>query len=211
MPQDTHKFDLSHLDQPANEEVSGPIQDSEALLLYALVKVCLVRKAIEAGGLGGYSCRNFLRAMGEGGVMYTVDVNPVPVQAPNHVFIQSDIMEVDPAALGEGAFDLVFFDCHHYEAQMGFLRRIEDAGLVDKDTILALHDTNPHPYKTVPWCRQNAKGEWIHCSVERRMVNSLAEKGWQALCLHTRPERHGPHLPFRHGLTLMKRFERLEG
>lgn len=142
--------------------------------------------------------------------MYTVDVNHVHTQAPNHIFIQSDIANVDTASLGEGPFDLVFFDCHSYEAQMRFLDRMEEVGLVDRNTIIALHDTNPHPYKTVPWCYQNGRGEWIHQAAERAMVNSLVERGWQALCLHTKPERHGPHLPFRHGLTIMRRFEPLE-
>lgn len=210
MAPEAFKFDISHLGQPANEDVSGPVQDSEALLLYALVKVCMVRKIIEVGGLDGYSCRNFLKAMGEGGVMYTVDVNPVPVQAPNHIFIQSDIMHVEPERLGKEPFDLVFFDCHVYDAQMKFLERMEEAGLVDGNTILALHDTNPHPYKTVDFARQNQKGEWIHQTAEREMVNSLTERGWHAVCLHTQPERHGPHLPFRHGLTIMRRFERLD-
>lgn len=63
----THKFDLSHLTQPADEAVVGPVQDSEALLLYALVRVTLARKIVEVGGLDGYSARNFLRAMGAKG------------------------------------------------------------------------------------------------------------------------------------------------
>lgn len=204
------KFDISHLNQPPDEKVCGPIQDSEALLLYALVKVCQVRKAIEIGGLNGYSCRNFLRAMGERGTMYTVDVNHVPTQAPNHIFIRSDIRHVDPERFGKEPFDLVFFDCHSYEAQMVFLERMEAAGLVDKNTILVFHDTNPHPYKSVHWCYQNSKGEWIHQTAERQMVNSLAERGWHPVCMHTQPDRHGPHLPYRHGLTLMRKFERLE-
>ena len=193
-----------------DEDVGGPIQDSEALLLYALVKVCLVRKIIEVGGLNGYSCRNFLKAMGEGGSIYTVDINPVPTQSPNHFFIQSDIAHVNTDRLGKEPFDLVFFDCHEYEAQMKFLERMEASGLVNKNTILALHDTNPHPHKTAQWSYQNKKGEWIHQKAEREMVNSLTKKGWQAICLHTQPERHGPHLPVRHGLTLMKKFEVLE-
>lgn len=210
MEGDTQKFDISHLNQPPHEQVSGPIQDSEALLLYAMVRVSLIRKIVEVGGLNGYSCANFLKALRRQGSVYTIDVNFVPTQDHNHFFIQSDVGTVDMSRLGDDPIDLIFFDCHVYDAQMKFLERAEKAGLVSPHTIIALHDTNSHPYKTVDWAHQNRRGEWIHQSVEREMVNALVEKGWHAVCFHTQPERHNDKLPYRHGLTIMKKFEKLE-
>jgi predicted O-methyltransferase YrrM len=58
-------FDLSHLVQPRSQAVGGPIQDDEALLLYAIVRVMRLRTILEIGGLDGYSARNFLKAVGK--------------------------------------------------------------------------------------------------------------------------------------------------
>ena len=64
-------YDLSHLTQPDDQVVVGPVQDDEALLLFALVRCMRLRRILEVGGLDGYSARNFLRAMGRGGTLYT--------------------------------------------------------------------------------------------------------------------------------------------
>lgn len=133
----------------------------------------------------------------------------MPRQADNHFVIKSDASKVDPKALGEGPVDLIFFDCHHM-AQMDLLKRMQDAGLVTPNTMIALHDTNPHPFGKPTQKSLKNKGEWIHQPVEREMVNRLVAMGWQAVCLHTEMHRHDESMPFRHGLTVMKRFETLE-
>jgi predicted O-methyltransferase YrrM len=58
------KYDLSHLTQPSHQNVSGPIQDDEALLLFALIRVMCMRRVLEVGGLFGYSATNFIQAVG---------------------------------------------------------------------------------------------------------------------------------------------------
>lgn len=47
------KYDLSHLVQPLDQQVGGPVQDDEALLLYAMVRCMRVRRVLEIGGLSG--------------------------------------------------------------------------------------------------------------------------------------------------------------
>lgn len=205
----SHKFNLSHLTQKEDEAVGGPIQDSEALLLYALIKVTLARRVVEVGGLNGYSAKNFLQAVGQEGAVFTIDIKPVAKIAPNHFIIKGAAGLVGPQEFGKEPVDLVFFDCHNFLQQLKLLEKMEGAGLVDENTILALHDTNPHPRKTCKHAYENTKGEWIHQTAEREMVNALQRKGWQALCLHTLPRRHSKEMPFRHGLTLMKRFSAL--
>lgn len=197
------RFELSHLTQPQNEAMMGPIQDSEALLLYAVIRVTLARKVVELGGLKGYSAKNFSVALGPEGVVFTVDVRDVPVVADNHRVIKGDVGKVKMADFGEGAFDLIFMDCHSLNASKLFIERAEGAGLVDSNTIIALHDTNLHPGKS-------GGGPRVHQPVERMLVNWLSGLGWDAVCLHTLPSRHSHALPFRHGLTLMKRFEELQ-
>jgi hypothetical protein len=57
-------YDLSHLTQSPDQRVQGPIQDDEALLLYALVKVMRLRR--DDGRIDIEKCRsgtiNFLNA-----------------------------------------------------------------------------------------------------------------------------------------------------
>lgn len=209
------KYDLSHLRQKPAQNVGGPVQDDEALALYALVRVMRVRRVLEVGGLNGYSARNFLAALGDetDAAVYTVDLNPVKSQAPNHHVITKDCALVTAAELHGKPLELIFFDAHVVDAQLALLDRLAAAGLLRPDTVVALHDTNLHPRKTAPWSypleREGRVEGWVHQAAERVMVNALRQRGWDALCLHMPAERADARLPIRHGLTLMQRFQPL--
>jgi hypothetical protein len=197
-------YNLSHLTQADNQVVGGPIQDDEGLFLFALIRCMRLRRVLEIGGLGGYSARNFLAAVGPLGVVYTVDINPVPRLADNHITIQRDCRTIDPKDLGSGPIDFVFFDCHAYEPQMTLLKNLQEGGVVHDRTVLGLHDTNTHPQKFAWWAFPTADG-WVHQVAERKMVNDLRNDGYEALMLHPDPGRHDESLPFRHGLTILSR------
>lgn len=202
------KYDLAHLTQRQPQQVVGPVQDDEALLLYALVRGMRMQAIVEIGGLGGYSARNFLRAMDvTNGTMYTVDLNPVPRQDPvRHVTVQKNVFNLTAEDLDSRKFDLIFFDAHVVEPQMHLYSVMEQSGMVDEHTMIALHDTNLHPENFVGWAQQLEGGGWVHQRAERVMVNRLRQLGWDALSLHPPFRVHGPQLPFRHGVTLMQRF-----
>lgn len=213
-----HKYDFSHLTQPLNQNVpGGPIQDDEALLLYAVVRTMRVRRVLEIGGQSGYSARNFLQAMsweGEGTVLYTVDVNPVTSLAPNHITICKDAAKLDESDVGNQPLDLVFFDCHVLNAQMDLFVRFVNRGLINDSTVIALHDTNLHPVKRADWAYpiRDTDGTcgYVHQDVERKMVNTLhKEFGYDAFCAHTDMRRSDERLHARHGVTLMKKFREL--
>jgi hypothetical protein len=197
-------YNLSHLTQPDDQVVGGPIQDDEGLFLFALIRCMRLRRVLEIGGLGGYSARNFLAAVGPLGVVYTVDLNPVPRLADNHITIQRDCRTIDAKELGSAPIDFVFFDCHAYDAQMTMLKNLQKSGVVHDRTILGLHDTNTHPYKGCWWAFETADG-WVHQVAERKMVNELRNGGYEALMLHTDAGRHDSSLPFRHGVTILSR------
>jgi predicted O-methyltransferase YrrM len=209
------KYDLTHLVQPAKQSVGGPIQDDEALLLYALVRVMRVRRVLEVGGLNGYSARNFLAALGDetGAAVYTCDINPVPSQAANHFVLTKDCAQIQVDELHGRPLDLIFFDAHALQPQLALLDRLQRAGLLTADTVLALHDTNLHPHKTAPWSYALAQdGQllgYVHQAAEREMVNQLHQRGWDALSLHLRSDRADPRMPIRHGISLMQRFRHL--
>src|SRR5579872_3938367 len=100
-------YNLSHLTQAPDQQVSGPIQDDEALLIYAVIKVMRLRRILEVGGLSGYSARNFTAAVGDEGVVYTVDLTPVPAQGPNHRVVTKDAADLTAADLDSLPLDLV--------------------------------------------------------------------------------------------------------
>jgi hypothetical protein len=89
-------YNLEHLTQDPTEKVLGPIQDTEALFLYSVVRGMRMRRVLEIGGLSGYSARNFLQAFAKPAesIMYTVDVDPVPQLAPNHCVLLKDARHV---------------------------------------------------------------------------------------------------------------------
>lgn len=212
----SEKYELSHLIQSAEQTVSGPIQDDEALLLYALVRSMRLRRILELGGLSGYSARNFLKALTADvdTAVYSVDLNPVPSQAKNHYTLCKDATRLTGADLHDRPVDLLFFDCHVLEAQMSTYERLVASGLVTDRTIVALHDTGLHPQKYGEWCYgvREADGTfgYVHQQVERRMVNLLHDRyGYEAFCVHVDPLRNDERLPFRHGLTLMRKFRAL--
>jgi hypothetical protein len=191
------KYELDHLDQAGNQRVAGPIQDDEALLLYAMVRVMRIRHVLEVGGLGGYSARNFLAAMqGDRDVaMYTIDLNDVPALSPHHYTIRKDCGELAPA------------DVHGQP-----LDQLEAHGLVHANTVLALHDTNLHP-KQGMWGHFVREPDgvigWVHQAAEREMVNALRRRGWDAMCFHMPLDRSDELIRSRHGLTVMRRFQHL--
>lgn len=202
------KYSLDHLTQPDSQKVSGPIQDDEALFLFALIRGCRLRRVLEIGGLGGYSARNFCAAVGPDGIVFTVDVNKVPKVAENHFPIQKDARYLTAEDVRDAPLDLVFFDCHRFDVQMEMYRGLRQQALITDDTVLALHDTNLHPFKAAPWAYP-IEGGYVHQRVEREMVNEFRRHGYEGFALHTDLRVHGPDLPYRHGVTILRPFRQL--
>lgn len=208
-------YDLSHLTQPDHQFVLGPIQDDEALFLYGMIRGMRLRRVLEiGGGMTGYSAQTLCRAVGPHGRVYTVDVNPVPKVADNHTIILKDAAKIAKEDVEDQPLDLVFFDCHDYDAQMLAFLELTVAGLITPRTVIALHDTNLHYQQVVDFAYElpGRPGCWVHQHAERSVVNTLVhEHGYHAFNLHTGPEAHADgSLPVRHGLTLCQKFETLD-
>lgn len=197
------QYDLAHLTQTPAQDVIGPIQDDEALLLFAVCRVCCARRIAEFGGQSGYSARNFLAAVRglPEPVVYTVDPAPVPRLAPEHVLISKSAKDVRPEDFDRRPLDLVFFDCHDFFQQMAAFRTLSDAGVITRATTLALHDTGTHPAFIVPWSYPG-DGGFIHQPAERAMANAFQDLGYECVSFHA--PTPAPPLPFRHGLTLCR-------
>lgn len=202
-------YDLSHLNQADDEAVLGPVQDTEALFLYSIVRGMRMRRVLEIGGLSGYSAKNFLAALPADGVVYTVDIAPVPRVSFNHRVIVKDARTLDAADVDDEELDMIFFDCHEYDVQMTLFDRLASRGIITDSTVLALHDTNVHPFKSVPWAYEIGDGGWVHQRAERDMVNELVRRGYHAFNLHTPIDRHDETMPYRHGVTIAQKFRPL--
>lgn len=204
-------YNLDHLTQPNDQKIGGPIQDDEALFLYAIVKGMRLNRILEIGGLNGYSSNNFLRSMDQvDGMLYTVDLNPVPVQGPNHKTIEKNALYLTAQDLDNKPLDLVFFDCHDM-IQMEIYHRLVNQSIIHDNTIVALHDTNLHyiPFQVCGYLLKEEEG-YVHQPVEREMVNILKDLGYDIFMLHTTKEKHSDKFPFRHGITICQKFNRLK-
>lgn len=194
------QFDLSHLVHPDDEAILGPIQDSEALLLYAVCRVCCFRRVIEFGGLYGYSATNFLKAMEPDGVVYTVEMNEMKLVNDRHFHVHKQAGDVLSSDFGDKPVDLVFFDVHHLGQQMAALFNLEAHGVIHDGTVLAFHDTGLHPTQETGW-GVPLGNHWIPQQIERKMVNILKNLGYEGLAFDCSDPL--PPVKFRHGITLM--------
>jgi predicted O-methyltransferase YrrM len=199
------KYEISHLKQKPSQEVLGPIQDDEALLLYSVIRTMRLHNIIEIGGLYGYSATNFSKAVVDGKI-YTVDINPCPKIAENHIVIQKDCRLITKKDVPD-KIDMIFFDAHVYEEQVEFFEALLSHGIIDDEVVLSFHDTNLHPNKVCNSYYLPNEGGWCHQPVERRLVDHFKIKGFDAICFHTKLDEHT--IPFRHGITIMKKYKKL--
>ena len=174
------KYNLEHLTQPENQNVWGPIQDDEALFLYSIIRGCRLQRILEIGGLNGYSAKNFLQALEytTNGVLYTCDINPVNILAKNHKVIIKNALELTIDELDNLPLDLIFFDCHDM-VQMEIYCKFVNYGIINDNTVIALHDTNLHypPYQQWGVYIPEENG-YAHQPVERNMVNIFKSIGY---------------------------------
>ncbi len=214
-------YDLSHL-TATTQDVWGPIQDDEALLLYALCRVMCIRRVVEFGSLAGYSARNFLSAVGPKGAVYSVDDcrdaglgGALPKIADNHYLVIKSVEQLLPDDVHGSPVDLVFFDCHT-RLQLRAYLTLKDNGLLSEAHILAFHDTATHG-RNSPFARperqvENRFGDicWVHGNLERELVNYFVEQGYNALHLEPSQEAiHAANLRVRHGLSILQKFKPL--
>jgi hypothetical protein len=207
------KYNLDHLTQPDNQRVAGPIQDDEALFLYSIIRGSRLSRILELGGLDGYSAKNFLSALnyGKPGVLYTCDINPVKKLAPNHKIITKNVLDLTRDDVDNIPLDLIFFDCHTM-LQMNMYYNLLACGMINDNTVIALHDTNLH----YPYPSFNPGGRFIkqengfsHQPVERAMVNIFKTLDYDVFSISTNKTKHDNSLPFRHGVTVCKKFKKL--
>lgn len=209
-------YNLNHLTQAKDQSRPGSIQDDEALLFFALIRVTRIKRILEFGSYPGYSARNFCEAIGDEGAVYSADwgVDGVtPNQGRHHKVIFKNTADVTPEDLDNLPIDLVFFDCHAYEASLCAFQNLRRAGIITDKTIFAFHDTNLLPSELAlgyPNISYEVTDGWVFCPPERQLVNNFKEMGYDILNLGTTKDVHGVHLPYRCGLSIARKFNPLE-
>lgn len=210
------EYNLGHLKQSDDQNKPGPIQDDEALFLFALIRVTRIKRIVEFGSTYGDSARNFLEAIKGDGTVYSVDwgVEAIcPKINDNHKVIIKNVADVTPEDLDNAPIDLLFFDCHAYEAQLCAFHKLKEAGIITDKTIFVFHDTNLLPtedalgYKDISY---EVEGGWVFCPPERQMVNDFKEMGYDIINLGTKKEVHNSNFPYRCGLSIACKFKPLE-
>lgn len=208
-------YNLQHLTQADEQSNPGAIQDDEALLLFALIRVTRIKRIVEFGGVWGYSARNFCEAI-DNGTVYTVDWGVegiTPIQGSNHIVITKNAADVTPEDLDNQPIDLVFFDCHAYEAELCAFQNLRRAGIITDKTIFAFHDTNLLATELslgYPNISYEVKDGWVFCPPERQLVNDFKEMGYDILNLGTNRDVHNASFPYRCGLSIARKFTPLE-
>jgi predicted O-methyltransferase YrrM len=197
-------YDLTHLTQPEDQAVMGPIQDDEALFLYSVIRGMRLERILEIGGGRGYSAFNFIRAVNKKGIVYTVDVIDVPKLADNHIVFLKSASELKAEDFNNESLHLVFFDCHEYEPSVTCFTSLVSSGIITDKTVLALHDTNLYPRHGRP-----TEEGFIHQTVERTLVNYFSDLGYNIFNLHTEASVHNNNFPYRHGVSLAQKFHKL--
>ena len=90
-------YNLNHLTQSEDQSNPGPIQDDEALLFFALIRVTRIKRILEFGGVPGYSAKNFCEAIKNDGAVYTVDWGvdgPISQQGSSHIIITKNAADI---------------------------------------------------------------------------------------------------------------------
>ena len=204
--QQQYAADLSHIGlQGPDQRVLGPMQDDEALLLFALARTTQVARILEVGGLHGFSAANFMAALRrkQNATFYTLDVDPQAEQGSQHRVITKDAMNFMPSDIDYNPIDLLFLDCHARKASQHLLHTLLKHNLLRADGYVVLHDTGLHPLPLLPSSVKLPHAElWVHQPVERQLATWLqtADPSWQRISLHDDTRK-----PFRHGLTIMQR------
>ncbi|MBI4349706.1 MAG: class I SAM-dependent methyltransferase [Elusimicrobia bacterium] len=217
-------YELSHLDY--SDDILGPIQPDEALLLYGLVRVLAPRVVVEIGFCEGHSARNFLKALGPDSVLYSFDPDPACAERaaalndPRLRFVAKRQEDFLPDDIDRRPIDLLFIDASHDpDLNLRFFDRVR--GSLAESAIVAVHDTGTWDERVIPveygmWI-EHARDvvrrdpaarvgatEVAHQPGERRFVNRLKAEHPELEQLHLHSVRVR-----RHGLTLLQRYRPL--
>jgi len=202
-------MDLSFLES-YGEDVVGPVQKEEALLLFAITRVVRPKVIVEFGFGWGRSTLAFLKALTPDASLYSVDIEspdatPFPDDERFH-FVKKDLADLDLSDIDGKQVDLVFFDAAHhlFGKKTRAFTTVEEN--LSSHALIVVHDTGIWEKQLmIPETDVIRGGTWLnphhyaHQPGERRFVRWLVEeKGYQRIDFFT-------DRCFRHGLSIVQK------
>ncbi len=124
------------------------VSPGQGKLLYLMAKLIGAKRILEVGTLGGYSAVWLARAMGDGGVLTTLEVEPAHAAFANETLVQAGMSNscqvIEGPALAsmvalQPPFDLVFLDANkdQYPAYLReAVRLTRPGGLILADNVV---------------------------------------------------------------------------
>jgi len=125
----TKPVGTSHLSGYREEDAIGPLQQSEALLLFAIVRTTAPKTIVEFGFLNGHSSWNFLKAGSEDMRLFSYDISDDSRKiAAGEIsrdrrfkFVFKSQTEFHAEDIEHRKIDIVFFDASHNLRQISTL------------------------------------------------------------------------------------------
>jgi predicted O-methyltransferase YrrM len=216
-----HQPDVHHLRFFKEEAACGPIQQEEALLFFALVRVLRPRVVVELGFHRGHSALNFLLALPPDGELHSYDVTESAAKIASRLFggaarfhyHHKSQESFTPEDVGGKEIDLVLFDAAH-DLPLNVATFEKLRACLAPGAVLAVHDTGTWRracmrQEHLAWAAERPSGwlsaeEYVPWDEERRFVNWLRDTHPELSQLHLHSDR-----TLRHGLTLMQASGRL--
>lgn len=217
-------MNLEHLEN-FKTYAHGPIQQDEALFLYAVCKMIRPRVVLEFGIQDGLSTHNFALAKDPECLLFSFDIDPQCVRKgieklhgiPNCILRAKDCRDFVPEDVQNLPVDICFVDCAHKLAtNQVCIRRVMPC--MSSTGIFAIHDTGtwtkkafdaaPEDYKqkTKAGIRltrefnQNPAARIPAVPQEQMTANWLVTEFPEYNSIHFHSENY-----FRHGITLLQK------
>jgi len=211
-------LDISHLMPLREADAMGPVQQCEALFLFAITKVLQPRIILEFGFNRGQSARNFLAAAPSTAEVHSFDISPHSAAIARQLsydkrlhFHHKSQADFIPGDIGHRKADLVFIDASHdLLLNQETWKRLTPC--LNDNCVVVVHDTGTwargamrdmhfqfaaSPPTAAGWVSAD---EFAHQLDERRFVNWICDSdpSFNIIHLHTTQV-------LRHGLSLLQR------
>lgn len=192
------------------EEVVGPVQREEGLLLFGLTRVIRPRVVVELGYGWGASASVLLAGLAADAELYSVDVAPkVPVSQRTDVrfhFVNKDLRDLAPADIQDRTLELLFFDAAHDSLETKQTAYDSLADNLSAEALVIIHDTGVWRKEFMGAQTVAIKnGTWItpdlyvHQPNERAFAKWLVDqRGYRRIDLFSTR-------CFRHGLSILQK------
>lgn len=180
----------------------GPLQSADAETIKALIKMIDAKVVVEFGYLFGDSAKTILEALGEDGKLFSYDIEARHIKTHDSRFTFVHKSQANFESIGD-KIDFVFFDASH-DLELNKITFEKILPELSDKAIIAVHDTGTWPYIVEDTGGYEINGEYLHRPDERKFVNWIRDTypDFDQLHFHTLSK-------VRHGLTIIKKYQRL--